>query len=48
MKARRIVWVTGKGTPLMATTEPLLSRRILIMAADGFEQSELEVPLERL
>ena len=32
----------------MATTEPLLSRRILIMAADGFEQSELEVPLERL
>lgn len=48
MKARRIVWVTGKGTPLMATTEPLSSRRILIMAADGFEQSELEVPLERL
>jgi len=32
----------------MATTEPLSSRRILIMAADGFEQSELEVPLERL
>lgn len=32
----------------MAPTEPLSSRRILIMAADGFEQSELEVPLERL
>lgn len=32
----------------MATTEPLSSWRILIMAADGFEQSELEVPLERL
>jgi len=26
----------------------LASRRILIMATDGFEQSELEVPLERL
>lgn len=32
----------------MATNEPLSSRRILIMATDGFEQSELEVPLERL
>ncbi len=32
----------------MTTTEPLSSRRILIMAADGFEQLELEVPLERL
>ncbi len=32
----------------MADAEPLSSRRILIMAADGFEQSELEVPLERL
>ena len=32
----------------MADAEPLASRRILIMAADGFEQSELEVPLERL
>ena len=32
----------------MTETEPLSSRRILIMAADGFEQSELEVPLERL
>lgn len=32
----------------MADIEPLSSRRILIMAADGFEQSELEVPLERL
>jgi len=32
----------------VATTEPLSSRRILILAADGFEQSELEVPLERL
>ncbi|MHA4835813.1 type 1 glutamine amidotransferase domain-containing protein [Sphingopyxis sp. MSC1_008] len=32
----------------MTDTEPLSSRRILIMAADGFEQSELEVPLERL
>ncbi len=31
----------------MADTEPLASRRILIMATDGFEQSELEVPLER-
>ncbi len=28
--------------------EPIASRRILIMATDGFEQSELEVPLERL
>ncbi len=27
---------------------PLDTRRILIMATDGFEQSELEVPLERL
>lgn len=32
----------------MADTEPLSTRRILIVAADGFEQSELEVPLERL
>lgn len=32
----------------MASSEPLSSRRILIMATDGFEQSELEVPLERL
>ena len=32
----------------MANAVPLMSRRILIMAADGFEQSELEVPLERL
>ncbi len=32
----------------MANAVPLKSRRILIMAADGFEQSELEVPLERL
>lgn len=32
----------------MANTSPLASRRILIMATDGFEQSELEVPLERL
>ena len=29
-------------------TNPLDTRRILIMATDGFEQSELEVPLERL
>lgn len=27
---------------------PLTRRRILIMATDGFEQSELEIPLERL
>lgn len=32
----------------MADAEPLSSRRILIVATDGFEQSELEVPLERL
>jgi len=32
----------------MADAESLSSRRILIMATDGFEQSELEVPLERL
>ncbi|WP_432769973.1 MAG: type 1 glutamine amidotransferase [Sphingopyxis sp.] len=32
----------------MADLTPLASRRILIMATDGFEQSELEVPLERL
>ena len=32
----------------MADAVSLTSRRILIMAADGFEQSELEVPLERL
>lgn len=30
----------------MAT--PLAERRILIMATDGFEQSELEVPLDKL
>jgi len=29
-------------------SNPLNTRRILIMATDGFEQSELEVPLERL
>lgn len=32
----------------MADTSELASCRILIMATDGFEQSELEVPLERL
>ena len=32
----------------MADAQPLSSRRILIVATDGFEQSELEVPLERL
>lgn len=32
----------------MADIETLASCRILIMATDGFEQSELEVPLERL
>lgn len=32
----------------MTDAEPLSSRRILIMATDGFEQSELEQPLERL
>lgn len=32
----------------MTDAEPLASLRILIMATDGFEQSELEVPLERL
>lgn len=32
----------------MTNALPLASRRILIMATDGFEQSELEVPLERL
>lgn len=32
----------------MANISPLASRRILIMATDGFEQSELEVPLKRL
>lgn len=32
----------------MADTDKLASCRILIMATDGFEQSELEVPLERL
>lgn len=32
----------------MTDTEPLSTRRILIVASDGFEQSELEVPLERL
>ena len=32
----------------MTDKSSLASRRILIMATDGFEQSELEVPLERL
>lgn len=32
----------------MASTDPLSARKILIMATNGFEQSELEVPLERL
>lgn len=32
----------------MSDTKTLTGRRILIMATDGFEQSELEVPLERL
>ena len=32
----------------MPTDTPITSRRILIMATDGFEQSELEVPLQRL
>ena len=32
----------------MTNSKILSSRRILIMATDGFEQSELEVPLERL
>ena len=32
----------------MPTNNPLTRRRILIMATDGFEQSELEIPLERL
>lgn len=32
----------------MPDAEPLASRSILIMATNGFEQSELEVPLERL
>lgn len=32
----------------MAQAKSLASRRILIMATDGFEQSELEVPLDRL
>lgn len=32
----------------MAAADSLQDRRILIVAADGFEQSELEVPLERL
>jgi protease I len=32
----------------MTTDKSLASRRILIMATDGFEQSELEVPLKRL
>lgn len=32
----------------MANSQRLASRRILIMATDGFEQSELETPLERL
>ncbi len=32
----------------MTDQKPLHDRRILIMATDGFEQSELEVPLDRL
>jgi len=32
----------------MADAKTLSRRRILIMATDGFEQSELEMPLERL
>lgn len=32
----------------MADDTPLASRKILIMATNGFEQSELEVPCERL
>ncbi len=32
----------------MPADTPITSRRILIMATDGFEQSELEVPLQRL
>lgn len=32
----------------MPSTDPLSARKILIMATNGFEQSELEVPLERL
>lgn len=32
----------------MPTNNPLTRRRILMMATDGFEQSELEIPLERL
>ncbi|APZ98404.1 protease [Sphingopyxis sp. QXT-31] len=32
----------------MPDSKPLATRRILIMATDGFEQSELEVPLRRL
>lgn len=32
----------------MVNDKPLATRRILIMATDGFEQSELQVPLERL
>ena len=32
----------------MADKTPLKGRKILIMATDGFEQSELEVPLEQL
>ena len=32
----------------MAASTPLAAHRILIMATDGFEQSELEVPLARL
>jgi len=32
----------------MSKIAPLSSRRILIMATDGFEQSELEVPMEHL
>lgn len=32
----------------MSDSKPLAARRILIVATDGFEQSELEVPLHRL
>lgn len=32
----------------MSETLPLKSRRILVMATNGFEQSELEVPIEKL
>lgn len=43
-------WSDGdtKRKNIMTKSEILSSRRILIMATDGFEQSELDVPLERL